>query len=363
MDKLKAAEILKISVDASQREIKRAYARLLREYHPEEYPEEFKKIQEAYESLKEKDSGRSDEPIYREKPLHKEQSVQRDIQQHREESVKRDVPQHEDESVQRDASQYEEEIPAGEKGIDFEKVEWKAQQEEKLRQEAAIELAGKELEMIVSSNSLKHRLASYEKFLQDERYKDILYEDRFIGKACEILRYADLKKEVYAVFADAYHFREYQPEQLKPSARRLYEIIRQHCSFTKKHGKAKIVNTLLVTAYVSLRMYRSTGASWGVAFLLLLTFVVMYNGFSKLVRIYTRWRIHMMYSLFIIVSQLIMLLGDIYRKYLGLGDNGDVLGAFLFMFGLLYFSVTVVAYVLYKVYRKVKVRTETEKNK
>lgn len=334
MDKLKAAEILKISVDASQREIKRAYARLLREYHPEEYPEEFKKIQEAYESLKEKDSGRSDEPIYREKPLHKEQSVQRDTQQHREEP-----------------------------GIDFEKVEWKAQQEEKLRQEAAIELAGKELEMIVSSNSLKHRLASYEKFLQDERYKDILYEDGFIGQACEILRYADLKKEVYAVFADAYHFREYQPEQLKPSARRFYEIIRQHCSFTKKHGKAKIVNTLLVTAYVSLRMYRSTGASWGVAFLLLLTFVVMYNGFSKLVRIYTRWRIHMMYSLFIIVSQLIMLLGDIYRKYLGIGDNGDVLGAFLFMFGLLYFSVTVAAYVLYKVYRKVKVRTETEKNK
>ena len=51
MDKLTAQKILGVSPGASKREIKRAYAAMLRMYHPEDYPEEFQKIQEAYETL------------------------------------------------------------------------------------------------------------------------------------------------------------------------------------------------------------------------------------------------------------------------------------------------------------------------
>lgn len=51
MDKLTAEKILGVQPGTSRQEIKRAYAALVRTYHPEEFPEEFQRIQEAYEVL------------------------------------------------------------------------------------------------------------------------------------------------------------------------------------------------------------------------------------------------------------------------------------------------------------------------
>ena len=46
---MNAWEILGIEPTSDKKEIKRAYARLLKQYHPEENPEEFKQIQAAYQ--------------------------------------------------------------------------------------------------------------------------------------------------------------------------------------------------------------------------------------------------------------------------------------------------------------------------
>ena len=51
MTKNKAYEVLGISSDASTEEIKAAYAELSKKYHPEENPEEFQEIHEAYSCL------------------------------------------------------------------------------------------------------------------------------------------------------------------------------------------------------------------------------------------------------------------------------------------------------------------------
>ncbi len=48
-------EILGVSQDAGKDEIKRAYFRLVRQYNPEENPERFQEIREAYENLKDID--------------------------------------------------------------------------------------------------------------------------------------------------------------------------------------------------------------------------------------------------------------------------------------------------------------------
>ena len=45
-------EILGLSKEATQGEIKKAYFKLVRKYSPEKYPEEFREIREAYEFLK-----------------------------------------------------------------------------------------------------------------------------------------------------------------------------------------------------------------------------------------------------------------------------------------------------------------------
>ena len=45
-------EILGTQPDASQLEIKKAYFKMIRQYSPETNPEQFQKIREAYEHLK-----------------------------------------------------------------------------------------------------------------------------------------------------------------------------------------------------------------------------------------------------------------------------------------------------------------------
>ena len=47
-----ALEVLGISADASEEEIRAAYLRKVKEHPPERSPEEFEKIRDAYETLK-----------------------------------------------------------------------------------------------------------------------------------------------------------------------------------------------------------------------------------------------------------------------------------------------------------------------
>lgn len=51
MDKLSAYKVLQLLPGSSVEEIKEAYAVLSRQFHPEEYPEEFQEIHEAYTTL------------------------------------------------------------------------------------------------------------------------------------------------------------------------------------------------------------------------------------------------------------------------------------------------------------------------
>ena len=51
MDQLTAYRILQLMPRSTRREIWEAYARLAKEYHPEEHPKEFNQIQEAYQLL------------------------------------------------------------------------------------------------------------------------------------------------------------------------------------------------------------------------------------------------------------------------------------------------------------------------
>ena len=51
MDQLTAYRILHLMPGSTRKEIRQAYARLAKEYHPEEHPKEFNQIQEAYQLL------------------------------------------------------------------------------------------------------------------------------------------------------------------------------------------------------------------------------------------------------------------------------------------------------------------------
>lgn len=413
MDKLTAQKILGVSPQASKREIKKAYAAMLRMYHPEDYPEEFQKIQEAYETLnkgglpgegsgndgfsegafsenegfrkeewqeeqeqKEENRGEQSEDDWEDawESLDKDEEAWKRRQQQEEQERRRqqeELRKRQQEEEYRRARQQkeeyrrkiqEEEYRKAREELDFEKIEWKAREEKKLKEKETIAAALKDLELIVNTSSRRHRLKSYEEFFAKEEYKEVLFMPECVEGVCQILENTWLKREVYDIFAREYHMREYKPEQLKPGARKLYHILDEHCKFGKKRHKYQIGAGIFVAVLVLLRsLMRATDDNDWFYFLLVLVTAGLYWGYHGLLKYYSRWRIHIIYSLGITVSQFIMLMADAYTPLLGNRDAGEVFGAMVFLGGSLYFIVTVAAYVIARISHKIR-RTK-EKNK
>ena len=406
MDKLTAQKILGVSPQASKREIKKAYAAMLRMYHPEDYPEEFQKIQEAYETLNKGgfpgegsgNDGFSEGAFSENEGFRKEEEWQEEQEQKEENRGEQSEDDWEDawESLDKDEEAWkkrqqeeehrrarqqkeehrrarqqkeeyrrkiqEEEYRKAREELDFEKIEWKAREEKKLKEKETIAAALKDLELIVNTSSRRHRLKSYEEFFAKEEYKEVLFMPECVEGVCQILENTWLKREVYDIFAREYHMREYKPEQLKPGARKLYHILDEHCKFGKKRHKYQIGAGIFVAVLVLLRsLMRATDDNDWFYFLLVLVTAGLYWGYHGLLKYYSRWRIHIIYSLGITVSQFIMLMADAYTPLLGNRDAGEVFGAMVFLGGSLYFIVTVAAYVIARISHKIR-RTK-EKNK
>ena len=407
MDKLTAQKILGVSPQASKREIKKAYAAMLRMYHPEDYPEEFQKIQEAYETLnkggfpgegsgnegfsegafsenegfrkeewqeeqeqKEENRGEQSEDDWEdawesldkdEEAWKRRQQEEQERRQQQEELRKRQQEEEYRRARQREEEYrrkiQEEEYRKAREELDFEKIEWKAREEKKLKDKALIAAALKDLELIVNTSSRRHRLKSYEEFFAKEEYKEVLFLPECVEGVCRILENTRLKREVYDIFAREYHMREYKPEQLKPGARKLYHILNEHCRFGKKRHRYQIGAGIFVAVLVLLRsLMRATDDNDWFYFLLVLVIAGLYWGYHWLLKYYSRWRIHIIYSLGITASQFIMLMTDAYTPLLGNRDAGEVFGAMVFLGGSLYFAVTLAAYILAGISHKIRRR-------
>ena len=412
MDKLTAQKILGVSPQASKREIKKAYAAMLRMYHPEDYPEEFQKIQEAYETLnkggfpgegsgnegfsegafsenegfrkeawqeeqKQKEENRGEqseddwedawESLDKDEEAWKRRQQEEQERRRQQEELRKRQQEEEYRRARQQKEEYrrkiqEEEYRKAREELDFEKIEWKAREEKKLKEKETIAAALKDLELIVNTPSRRHRLKSYEEFFAKEEYKEVLFMPECVEGVCQILENTWLKREVYDIFAREYHMREYKPEQLKPGARKLYHILDEHCKFGKKRHKYQIGAGIFVAVLVLLRsLMRATDDNDWFYFLLVLVTAGLYWGYHGLLKYYSRWRIHIIYSLGITVSQFIMLMADAYTPLLGNRDAGEVFGAMVFLGGSLYFIVTVAAYVIARISHKIR-RTK-EKNK
>ena len=408
MDKLTAQKILGVHPQASKREIKKAYAAMLRMYHPEDYPEEFQKIQEAYETLnkggfpgegsgndgfsegafsenegfrkkeewqdeqEQKEESRGKQPgddwedaweslDKDEEAWKRRQQEEQERRQQQEELRKRQQEEEYRRARQREEEYrrkiQEEEYRKAREELDFEKIEWKAREEKKLKDKALIAAALKDLELIVNTSSRRHRLKSYEEFFAKEEYKEVLFLPECVEGVCRILENTRLKREVYDIFAREYHMREYKPEQLKPGARKLYHILDEHCRFGKKRHRYQIGAGIFVAVLVLIRsLMRATDDNDWFYFLLVLVIAGLYWGYHWLLKYYSRWRIHIIYSLGITASQFIMLMTDAYTPLLGNRDAGEVFGAMVFLGGSLYFAVTLAAYILAGISHKIRRR-------
>ena len=230
MDELRAYTILGLEPGASREEIKEAYARLSKEFHPEEYPEEFKQIHEAYRLLGRAARGgrRGGNPEVSEaKP---EESRQETKQTAR--TVKIGFEEKEPKPVER---------------YDFEETLHKAQQTEAERLHEMVLRAEAEFSLLIQPAN-RNKVKMFTAFFRKEEYQEAIRSREFAGKLAVLIEESDLKKKVYRDMVSFYRLQDKEPANLVPEGQALYFALNKKVDIKKEASAAKSVVPIGVAA-------------------------------------------------------------------------------------------------------------------
>lgn len=178
MDKLTARKLLGVEVNADIREIKKAYARKVKEVHPEEDPEGFKQINEAYEFLKQT-STQIHHNTFEEEVFTKKESI---------ESTNHFDYIHEEKT----------ENEFIEANTDFDSLLDKENKRQENYEKAILELR----EYFTNPTT---KLVDYKIFYNNPDYQDFIYHDEFIEELVGLLKNIQLSPEMNQFFYQTYH--------------------------------------------------------------------------------------------------------------------------------------------------------------
>lgn len=344
MDQLTAYKILGLEPGSSPEEIKEAYATLSKQYHPEEEPEKFQEIHEAYVTLTRRKRRGSVEHVYQEEWREpKEEQPKFHFETPREEEPQEETKQ-EELDFGRVGSQQKSPI---EQGYDFDNALIKAQQqtEEKLH-ELVLE-AGAELK-VLASPKYSSNLKAYRAFFEDKKYEQIFRRAEFLEKMCVVLEETKLKKNVYDYIIDFYRLRGMQPSDLSPIGLRLYQVLDEKAGIKKKVNPGVFGGAIagLVAGLQSLRpLIRQseilTGIVLGVIAVLLLVW-----AFKRLKEKRSALLTQIVISIVLAVSQFIVIAFDGYGTLFGSVDDGNIVAGVLFMLACAWFVVVLVVAVI-----------------
>lgn len=250
MDELKAYEVLGLERGASREEIKEAYVRLSKEYHPEEYPEEFQQIHEAYRLL-----GRAARTTRRSEALRDEDTdtvkwveVESDI---------REKPQ----SVK---ITFEEEETAEKENYDFEETLYKAKQSEAERLHEKVLRAEAEFHLLIQP-AYRKKVKLFTAFFKKEEHQEALRSREFVGKLAVLIEESVLKKKVYRDIVSFYRLQDKDPENLVPEGQALYHALSQKVEIKESTSVAAgvlpvgILGGLWAGLRASARLYEVVG--------------------------------------------------------------------------------------------------------
>lgn len=226
MDQLTAYKILQLKPGSGRKEIREAYARLAKEYHPEEYPKEFNEIQEAYQTLTGRGDGRrqgfSEETSWErtkadsEKTFWEEKS---DTDMTEEEDTKEDCQSEEQDSFtekERDIQQWEFRFDTfeeedrrcqteREREAEKRRADWQREQqklEEQIRQ--AVQDSLYELETILADKKRRNRVELYEPFFFRRENKAVMRQEGYVSGLIALLEKYPVKKKVYLALKKIY---------------------------------------------------------------------------------------------------------------------------------------------------------------
>ncbi len=347
MDKLTAYEILRIMPGCPPEKVKEAYVILSKEFHPEEYPEEFQRIHEAYTLLTRGD-----------KRGRRKVSQSIDFEETKSRKTQKDVVTTFD--FESDNHENEQEDKQEEKNsYNFEDVLNKAEENEKAKAHELTLQALAELKVILMPYYRQNFLL-FQNFFNKIEYKEIFHTPGFMKQLAELLKNTRLKKIIYEVMLSYYDFENKNPSDLTAEIRELYDVLYDKYKVNKKPNIQVIIFITLcalVGIYTGLRAAIQRGISFtdifqGLVVLIMLgkVYIWIYKViYKKNSSIFAQF----MVALIIFVSQLLAAIFDFNVLIFRNVHAGDTFAMLLMILSFLWMLLPVVSVLIVKNHKKI----------
>lgn len=382
-----AYEILHIKRGSSQEEIKEAYAALSKKYHPEEHPDEFQQIHEAYMTLRRRSRGQRSErrnPEQEPKTMEAEDAsvgeaaekvtpksnhqgtfseeelegteqntntsekstdsteaeAQGEYQEVTEDYGIEDYAEKnaENQTVWESQSESAQQDPALQ--YDFDEVIEENERKDEQRLILLIQKALVEMEMLLKPPYC-HKLKLFQQFFQKPEYQTALKQPAFMAYFADMLTDSHLKPMIYDHIIEYYRFRGLNPADMYEEAAKLYYVLDDKRGMKKKRA-GFWQGVLPVAAIAGIRAgTRSakpgTGAGnlFGFLFVVVIVIALMFILYRQLYKNHSGLFAQAMVALLLMISQFVILMGDFYAPLMG-SDGGAVLAVFLFLMGIIW---------------------------
>lgn len=377
MDQLTAYRVLGISEGSSVKEIKEAYAALSKVYHPEEHPEEFQQIHEAYSLLIRMSRGRNRSAERRQPSMEMEFTGRQEEHEERsrsqgyrfEERDERREEQKKKQETERVWQEFEADHPidshtriditedserqenASEPEWDFDSALHWAEQRERADAHELTLRALSEMEILLTPEYM-HKLKLFKAFFAKPEYQEVLKSPEFIGRFALLLQNTHLKKRIYDYFIDYYRLRGMAYNQLMPEARALYDVLerKRGMQAKSKENAAYIIPAAIFPAVrMSLRnvdFSKELVIGLGSIILLLIFGIWLYR---KLYENHSSIFSQAMIALLIMAVQLVVLFSGAGAFLFGSMEAGDVISVLLFALAGIWLLVLGIAAVILKI--------------
>lgn len=382
-----AYEILHIKRGSSQEEIKEAYAALSKKYHPEEHPDEFQQIHEAYMTLRRRSRGQRSERrnpeqepktteaedasvgeaaekvtpksnhqgTFSEEELEgteqntntsekstdsTEAEVQGEYQEVTEDYGIEDYAEKnaENQTVWESQSESAQQEPALQ--YDFDEVIEETERKDAQRLILLIQKALVEMEMLLKPPYC-HKLKLFQQFFRKPEYRTALKQPVFMARFADMLLDSHLKPMIYDYIIEFYRFRGLDPADMYEEAAKLYYVLDDKRGMKKKKvGFWQGVLPVAVIAGIragtrSAKPGTGAGNLFGFLFVAVIVIALIVILYRQLYKNHSSLFAQAMVALLLTVSQFVILMGDFYASLMG-SDGGTVLAVFLFLMGIIW---------------------------
>ena len=346
MDKAQAYAVLRIEPGCTQEEIKKAYAALSRQYHPEEYPEEFQQIHDAYRMLRRQEQRQHTIPPVtvtgtKETDLQLEdvteetelQPVDANVTEEADPETSSGVPAEQETEEQTENPEQSEAAPQ----YDFDEVIEENQREEEQKQIYFIQKALIEMEMLLKPQYC-NKVKLFQEYFRKAEYQEILKQPVYMGMFAELLENSRLKPVIYDHIIDYYRFRGLNPEDMYEGAAKLYRVLDEKRGMKKK--KTGTLQTVILVGAVagvragtrSVSSDSGAGKLFGFLAVLVIVIALMILLYRQLYKNHSSLFAQAITAVLLTVSQFIVLMGDFYTPLMGT-DAGTGLAVILFLLG------------------------------